>query len=569
VENSAVGRICFLGLFWLLASSSIFGQSLNEILAKPTDKSITLTILFESKNEVYIEYGASPSSFNKNTIPVIAPVDTPWELVIGNLQPDTRYYYKVRYRAPGGGSYISGNTHTFHTQRALASPFKFIIDADQHLFDKKGSAALYKIALKNEANDTGDFLINMGDLFGDDRTPTSTTADELKLLHKNMRPYLGAICHSSPLFICLGDHEGENAFYLAQTPPNNLGVNATLARKFYYTNPVNDLFYKGNNRKEGYGIGYPENYYAWEWGNALFIVLDVYRHTAVKNKAAGWDWSLGDIQYYWFKNVLEKSKARFKFVFAHHVMGDAAGAKQKAKFFEWGGYEMNGTTYSFNSNRSSWTLPIHKLMVANNVSAFFQGHDHLFAHEQVDDIVYQTVPMVADSTYKLGIVTNGSAFRGDTVRGSGHLRVSVDTACIQVDFIRAYLAADEKGGKKNGELGFTYTFCPIKKVSIDTTKKDTTQTDTTKKDTTHVGFHPLDIQGDEPILYPNPATQTLNVLVPAGQLLLNVSVYNANGQVLMHSQERVINLQQVSEGIYYIIIDTDRCSLRRRVLVRR
>ena len=39
------------------------------------------------------------------------------------------------------------------------------------------------------------------------------------------------------------------------------------------------------------------------------------------NNRDWWALTLGDAQYHWFKRTLETSKAKYKFVFAHHVMG--------------------------------------------------------------------------------------------------------------------------------------------------------------------------------------------------------------------------------------------------------
>ena len=46
--------------------------------------------------------------------------------------------------------------------------------------------------------------------------------------------------------------------------------------------------------------------------------------------------------------------------------------------------------------------PVHQLLVNNHVTAFFHGHDHEYAHEQRDGVVYQLVPMAADATYGYG-----------------------------------------------------------------------------------------------------------------------------------------------------------------------
>ena len=133
---------------------------------------------------------------------------------------------------------------------------------------------MYKICLANQLADKPDFMLSLGDTFGDDHYPTTITSTELKDLHSYYRPFLGEIAHSVPFYFCLGNHEGENNFYLPLNPPNNLTAWATVWRKYYYPNPSPNSFYSGNTQVEPNGLGLPENYYAWTWGDALFVILD-------------------------------------------------------------------------------------------------------------------------------------------------------------------------------------------------------------------------------------------------------------------------------------------------------
>ena len=164
-------------------------------------------------------------------------------------------------------------------------------------------------------------------------------------------------------------------------------------------------------------MGESENYYAYTWGDALFVVLDVYRYDSETSaKPDNWEWTLGQTQYDWLKTTLETSNSKYKFVFAHHVSGEGRGGIVQAKKFEWGGYEADGTTYGFTKNRPNMAKPIHQLFVDNKVNIFFQGHDHLFAHEVMDGIVYQEVPMPSDSTYQIGMLANADAYVSERVR---------------------------------------------------------------------------------------------------------------------------------------------------------
>ena len=435
------------------------GKGFSEILGRPTNSSVTMSILFDQPSDVYWEYGISSGSYTSTTDKFLTVKGTPLEVDFTNLSANTKYYYRTRYKLAGTATtFDAGPERSFQTQRVPGSTYTFTVESDEHLYDKKGVQSIYQICLNNQALDKPDFMFSLGDTFGDDHQATTITSSELDALHKFYRPFLGTICHSVPLFICLGNHEGENDYYLSLTPPNNLAINGTLWRKFYYSNPFPNGFYSGNTDNEPYGIGSPENYYAWTWGDALFVVLDVYRYqNKTTEKPQGWNWSLGSVQYNWLKNTLEKSSAKYKMVFAHHVRGQGRGGITNAKLFEWGGYEENGTTYGFTANRPGWAKPIHQLFVDNHVNIFFQGHDHVFSHEVLDGVTYQSMPMPSDSTYQIGILANGDAYTSDVVDGTGHVRVNVSPSGLKVDYIKAYLPADENGSRKNGQVAFSYT----------------------------------------------------------------------------------------------------------------
>jgi hypothetical protein len=427
------------------------------ILSRPTDRSIAITIVPSDSAQVSFEFGAKQLSYPRQTTTRNVSANIPQTFVLDSLKQDTRYYYRMRSKVVGSTQFQAGDEHSFQTQRPAGSSFKFTIEADPHPYDKKGSHTLWPITMANQLADSADFLIDMGDTFGDDHNPFTITSGEIRQLHLDSRGYFGLVCHSSPLFFCLGNHEGESGYYLLQTAPSNIGVYGTLWRKYFYVNPIPDGFYSGNSTTEDFGMGLPENYYAWEWGDALFVVLDAYRYYTANAKPRGWDWTIGKAQYDWLKQTLETSKAKFKFVLTHHVLGETRGGIVPGKLYEWGGYESDGKTWGFTTNRPGWAMPIHQLMVKNGVNIFFQGHDHLYAREEMDGIVYQEVPMPSDSTYAIGVTDNGDAYTGLNIDGSGHLRVAVSPDSVTVDYVQAWLPKDESGTRHNKQVAYSYS----------------------------------------------------------------------------------------------------------------
>jgi phosphodiesterase/alkaline phosphatase D-like protein len=300
-----------LFLFLLLSFAGL-GQKFSIILGRPTDKSITASVLFDQNTDYYLEYGTSSGVFATKSSIYAGASGVPEEIEIPNLTGNTRYYYRLGYKLKTASSYTNSPEYSFITQRAAGSSFTFTVEADEHLYDKKGVAHLYKICLANQLADKPDFMLSLGDTFGDDHYPTTITSTELKDLHAYYRPFLGEISHSVPFYFCLGNHEGENNYYLPLNPPNNLTAWATVWRKYYYPNPSPNSFYTGNTQVEPNGLGLPENYYAWTWGDALFVVLDAYRYQSLSgtsDKPKTWDWTLGKTQYDWLKTTLEGSKA--------------------------------------------------------------------------------------------------------------------------------------------------------------------------------------------------------------------------------------------------------------------
>jgi len=422
----------------------------TEITGRPTDTSITVNIVVPSVMEVFYEYGMESGAYTSQTTPQIAAASVPLETLIDGLQPNTRYYYRINYNGK------TGTEHTFHTQREIGSTFTFAIQGDSHpeRVKKQFDPDLYARTLLSAAADQPDFYLTIGDDFSVDTLKT-INAETVRALYINQRQYLGRV--GAPVFLVNGNHEQASQANLDGTP-ENVAVWTQNARNVYYPQPAPNDFYTGDSEPVEH-IGLLRDYYAFTWGDALFVILDPYWHSSVsvdntfgstaqdKKKRDLWEITLGDAQYEWFRQTLESSSAKYKFVFAHHVNGTGRGGVEQAHLFEWGGYGKNGQ-WLFDQKRPGWEAPIHQIMADNHITIFFQGHDHVFAHQELDGVIYQTLPEPADPNYALyfdDIYTSGDIFPN-----SGHVRVTVSPDGVTVNYIRSYL-------DKPDELAFTYT----------------------------------------------------------------------------------------------------------------
>jgi hypothetical protein len=427
----------------------------EELLGKPTDTSITINIIPATTIEYHYQYGTSPGSYAWQTSNETATGGQPHEVVITGLGANTQYYYRMRYHAPGDAmdDWVIRDEHSFWTQRAKGSEFKFTIISDSHAMYN----TQYQQAITNVRNDQPDFHFDLGDTFMTDYMTNQTAVNDAYLAQRDPL-YMDGVGHSAPIFLASGNHENEEGWNFDDS--FSLALASVKARKLYYPTPITDGFYSGNEDPltaldpATYGDQYREDYYAWEWGDVLFVVIDPFQYTMANpygamagegsdDPASGdrWNWTLGQQQFDWFKQTIEDSNARFKFVFSHHMVGGTQnyvrGGAVPAHMFEWGGYNDDGTTWGFSSKRPAWgNDPIHQLMIDNHVSAFFHGHDHQYAYEVRDGIVYQSLPRPSTGL-DFNYYSESDPYTERVIGNSGHLRVSVTPNLVTVEYVRS------------------------------------------------------------------------------------------------------------------------------------
>lgn len=418
------------------------------ILSRPTGSSITISVMSDEELEGYFIYGKNLSSLSNKTKAYRFEKGKPLHIELNSLDVNTRYFYKFVFTKNGDKTSQQSLAGYFHTQRKTSEKFTFTIQADSHL-DENSSTEMYRQTLANMAADSADFLIDLGDTWMTDKYRTDFKESLKQYIAQ--RYYFGLLCYSSPLFLTLGNHDGESGRGNKRAGEENMTSWATAIRKNYYANPQPGSFYTGSD---------DENYYSWEWGNALFIVLDPFRYT--KDQRNPWQRTLGEKQYNWLKETLQKSKAALKFVFIHNLVGGAdnkgigRGGAEAAKFYEWGGLNVDSTN-GFAANRPGWDKPIHDLLVQYKVNAVFHGHDHLFVKQELDGIVYQTLPQPGSMRY--GNINSAKEYgysNGTILNTPGYLKVTLANGKAIVEYIQTSI--DSK--HKNKETIFNYTLLP-------------------------------------------------------------------------------------------------------------
>jgi len=427
------------------------GHPFDLILGRPTSNSVTVSVLCYEQAEGFIAYGTEPGKLGSQTPARSFRKGEPTEIVLSPLRPDTRYLYQLHLSRTNSGEC------SFHTARPPGGNFTFTVTADSHL-DEHTDPVIYQRTLANALADAPDFNIDLGDTFMSEKHPNRESAAKQYVAQ---RYYFGQLCQSTPLFLVLGNHDGESPRGRG-SEADSLAVWSNMMRKRYFPNPVPDTFYTGNATKHP-DAGLLQDYYAWEWGDALFMVLDPFWFTQNQRGQGGnWRRTLGAEQYQWLKRTLEASKARFKFIFIHHLVGGSdnqgRGGAEAAPFYEWGGRNQDGND-GFKQNRPGWPAPIHQLLVENKVSIVFHGHDHFYAKQDLDGVVYQEVPQPGNPGANR---TPRSAEeygyrRGTILGGSGYLRVSISAQSATVAYVQTDSAPSQGASRLGGKTVHSYT----------------------------------------------------------------------------------------------------------------
>ena len=199
---------------------------MSVVLGRPTDRSITLNLLTPAALEVLVEYGTAERALSHKITAVSLAANQPREIVVEGLQPNSGYFYRLSSRRPGDPKYAEGPEGSFHTQRPPGASFTFVLQADPHL-DDGTDPEVYKRSLRDELVSSADFPIDLGDTFMSDKLEPLTRSEVINR-HLLARSYYEMVTASLPLFLVLGNHEGENSRRLDGTA-ENLAVWASIS----------------------------------------------------------------------------------------------------------------------------------------------------------------------------------------------------------------------------------------------------------------------------------------------------------------------------------------------------
>lgn len=358
------------------------------------------------------------------------------EWKFGDLSAGTRYEYQVVRTDPEGDA-VTLFAGDIVTQRPPGSEFSFALLTDSHIAPREvvpgdlsavdlPEDTLLRVA-KNIGDDAPDFVVHLGDmldfhLFGFNDPPPDGWWTRIAYLNyrRLMQETLGNATH----YPVIGNWDGENGSYTDEEI-----ARSREQRLLYLPGPKPDTYPEGGNVHE--------DYYAFTWGDALFVVLNVMTYTPTEHLLSSQpgvadDWTLGEAQLDFLKRTLEGATSKWRFLLIHHAVGGAAGNAANAAYGRGGGQAAHVGEQAL----------VHELMLEHGVQIFFYGHDHVFTDIVVDGIHY-SLPGSAGAPWKFETAETGYT---EYWTDSGHGRVRVGPDAVKVEFIAL-----------GGEVLYSYT----------------------------------------------------------------------------------------------------------------
>jgi|GEM_PF-4852864 len=300
------------------------------------------------------------------------------EMKLTDLSPSTKYHYRVLLRF-GGDSYSSPRAaHSFQTRRNTGEAFRFAILADSHRgANPSGKGGRYwaewDVLVEKISNEQADFVVDVGDTwllcdgYGRVRTKgiPGLYSSVMKVARNGYSGYrgIGDVCADRGYYLARGNHEGISDYDKA--PARN--TLRTLL-KMFVPNPNGVTYSQGGSMDSDYDQGY----FAFEWGDALFVVMDVVKYKDSKKvNPSPARFHIGEAQLGWLSSVLHSSTQRWKFIFLHHLFGGGIT------------YGRGGSAFAFDYEQAQ----IQSLAEQYGAHIFY-GHDHLLAKGWANGVLY-------------------------------------------------------------------------------------------------------------------------------------------------------------------------------------
>jgi hypothetical protein len=302
---------------------------LPPLLSCPTETSIRISALNNSQAaEAVIELRKDGLGDWERRQPILKLAA--YELLdwtVKDLSPATRYEYRVLLKQGTDESLRPAASGSFRTQRKGPASYTAVLMTDPHTGSfPPGSAPVLTLdkVVQNASRAKAEFVLDLGDnvAWRGSREFPQTSSDGALSAYARYRRQIGPLSMQCPHFAVIGNWEGESGKF----PEKSIETVAAV-RRALLPGPNDQTYPQGGSARE--------DYYAFSWGDALYVMLNIQTYSKPSNpdrlpsRMADvnqiTEWTLGEKQMAWFETTLKNATERFRFVCIHHPAGGNAG----------------------------------------------------------------------------------------------------------------------------------------------------------------------------------------------------------------------------------------------------
>ena len=261
-----------------------------------------------------LEWGTSISYSDGSVTTTEYGSDHQHTYIFQNLTPGTKYYYRVTVDSlEYTGSFNSAPVEDVDS-------LKFLVYGDNRSYPENHDKVAKQIVnLFKSDPQYQSIIMNVGDMVSNGEAEEDWDTQFFDPQYENIQKLFGSMALQS----ARGNHEGN-----------------------------------GNLLKKYYPYPYVKNFYwSFDYGPAHFVIIDQYS-----------PYGVGSTQYNWYKNDIETTNKKWKFIILHSP-GWSAGGHSNA-------------TYVQNA--------IQPLCEQNNVQIVFGGHNHYYSRAVVNGVMHIT-----------------------------------------------------------------------------------------------------------------------------------------------------------------------------------
>lgn len=405
----------------------------RELLCRPTPTSVDVNVIPRFATDAFVQWGTTSGSYPNSTPQESIAAAASQQLELTGLSPDETYFYRLRFRRAGSGSFEASPEHSFTTLPLASNEARVCVTSDIHVTNTTSQNILPDLALLDStllymkdfvAPQQYHVWMDLGDLVVIRATRIAFDQEEVEQRYREARERIDLIGHSIPFVLVRGNHEEVNGWDADGTPNNTTIWSGKMLLK-YFPPPLPNAYVTGNTTPFP-NLGLPGDYFAFNVGPLRIRALDPYLfsttrphngHGETGGSLNGWDWELGLEQYLWLENDLSSCHTSYSLVALHHLTSCYTGTGQyygrggieivkyavdSRPTFEWGGEDENGVNV-LALQRSEFVYgAVHDVLTSLGNQVVIKGHDHFHARQSLDDMTYVTLAKPDDTGTNTG-----------------------------------------------------------------------------------------------------------------------------------------------------------------------